>query len=222
MIVKKKKNDYNYYDISLNEGNKTLSFWFGGNGDLYWNINNDNCEEEYKHDTFYITKENYDIYVLFNKLYEDIKDINIFDLNDIPFYCNSKEEYLEEINYEKRRYKELNASNYNELFNEEEKIITWYSDEVPHEVANYVTIKKEEDKYKIEFNTQPDKEGYDNEYNMFGLSIRFRNSGSSYDPFNIVFMRMYNELQKIDEIYYQSHIEECLYNKKLVLKKDDK
>ena len=222
MIIEKKKNDYNYYDISLNEGDKTLSFLFCGNGDLYWNINNKNYKDDYKQDTFYITKENYDIYMLFNRLYDDIKNINIYNLNDIPFYCNSQEEYLDEINNEKRMCKESNVSNYNELYNEEDKTITWYSDEVAHEVANYVTIKKEEDAFIISFNTQPDKEGYDNEYNMWGLSIRFRNSGSSYHPFNILFMKMYNELQNIDELYYQSHIEEYLYNKKLTLKNNIK
>ena len=29
------------------------------------------------------------------------------------------------------------------------------------------------------------------------ISIRFRNSGSRYRPFNLIFMRMFNELQNL-------------------------
>ena len=46
-------------------------------------------------------------------------------------------------------------------------------------------------------------------------SIRFRNSGSSYQPFNILFMDVFNKLQEYDPNYHQMHIEEYAYQKKL-------
>lgn len=62
------------------------------------------------------------------------------------------------------------------------------------------------------------KEGYDNEYLLDGLiSIRFRNSGSRYAPFNRLFMKMFNKLQFLDDVNdygHQIHIEEYLYNNK--------
>ena len=53
------------------------------------------------------------------------------------------------------------------------------------------------------------------------MGIRFRNSGSRYDPFNIVFMRMFLKLQQVDDINdfgHQIHIEEFLYQKRLLKK----
>ena len=47
------------------------------------------------------------------------------------------------------------------------------------------------------------------------IIVRFRNSGSYYEPFNCVFMRMYNNLQKVDPKYHQIHMEELGYVKKL-------
>ena len=51
------------------------------------------------------------------------------------------------------------------------------------------------------------------------VSIRFRNSGSRYNPFNIIFMKMFNKLQEYNPEYHQIHIEELEYQKKLTLKK---
>ena len=49
----------------------------------------------------------------------------------------------------------------------------------------------------------------------FNIVVRFRNSGSRYDPFNCVFMRFYQRLQEVDPNYHQVHIEELIYRKKL-------
>ena len=50
-------------------------------------------------------------------------------------------------------------------------------------------------------------------YDMIG--IRFRNSGSTYTPFNNVFMGMFNQLQEYEPDYHQIHIEEVLYRQKV-------
>lgn len=100
-------------------------------------------------------------------------------------------------------------------------------DETGFEVANKVQIKKLNDKILIEFSTQSYIEGYEKENNILGMiGIRFRNSGNRYDPFNIIFMRMFMELQLVDDIVdygHQIHIEEYLYEqenaKKLSLNK---
>ena len=81
------------------------------------------------------------------------------------------------------------------LFDKENNTITWYSDETNHEVANILKIKKENESFELEFYIQPYIEGYDRDFNsLYHIPIRFRNSGSSYDPFNIVFMRMYEKV----------------------------
>lgn len=61
-----KKNNY----IALMEKSKKLELVFSNNGDLYWVIrdkNNSNMK------LFEITKEDYQIYELFELLYNDIK-----------------------------------------------------------------------------------------------------------------------------------------------------
>lgn len=235
MKVIKLHNETGPMDVLLEEKNKRLSFIFGGNGDLYWNVKQFPYSEmnEITHENFTITKENYAVYALFEKLYFDIENINLYEKEEFPFYVETEEEkraYLEEQEFEKERMRKYNYSNYNELFNPETNTITWYSDETPHEVANYLKIRKCQDTYEVEFYDQPYQEGYDREDNTWGsISVRIRNSGSSYDPFNLIFMRMFNEMQMVDDINdygHQWHIEEYLYAKNqeqcLQLKKSKK
>ena len=228
MKVVLKTNEYGTKDIHLIEENKTLSIVFAGTGDLHWIIKNNKTDkdEEYSYDSFEITKENYQVYSLFEKLLYDIKNINIFDKEcEFPPYVETDEEkgyYLEEQELDKKRYRMFNRSHYNDLYNDEEKIVTWVSDETGFEVANKVLIHKLEDRFLIEFKTQPYVEGYEREDNLLGImGIRFRNSGSRYNPFNIIFMRMFREMQNIDDINdygHQIHMEEYLYERNKIKK----
>ena len=219
MKLTKENNDFGPR-IFLTENDKDLGFVYGGNLDLYWTLHSSNVEKD---NSFTITKENYELYRLFVELFYDLDTINIFD-EEIPFYLDTEEEireylvrhqkYVEES---KKRYRLYNHSNYNELYNPESKTITWYSDETNHNVANYLKIKQEKDTFKIEFFTQKNKDGYDDDFKSnYYIPIRFRNSGSSYDPFNMLFMKMYNNLTKLDDVNdigHQIHIEEYLYSK---------
>ena len=139
-----------------------------------------------------------DLYNTFEMLYKDIEEINLYDEDD------------------KDKYRLYNYSNYQELFDEENKTITWYSDETAREVANYLKIKKEEDCFILSFNVQEHIKGYDRDFSTPNyIPIRFRNSGSRYDPFNTIIMEMYERLQKIenkDENCHQITLEEYLNN----------
>lgn len=205
MKFETQKNNYfdKTRDICITSGSKSLTILYAGNLDLYWAIKDHSLEPSMDKISidFEITKENYLVYLEFEKLFENIKNINIFD--------------DEEINeYERKRSKH---SYYSELFDGEK--ITWYSDETNKKVANYVEIRKCEDSFKLSFHTQDYIEGYERDSEHFdSIAIRFRNSGSRYDPFNILFMKMYKELQELDDVYdegHQIHIEEYLYTLKL-------
>lgn len=173
----KEQNDFST-TIILNDNNKYLQLLVGGNGDLYWNIHFTSGTSE-----FIINNENEELYSIFNELYNDIKDINIFDFED------NKEKYIK-----------YNFGNYKELYNPNSNTITWYSDEASHEVANVMKIKKEYNLFRIYFCTQKYIEGYNKDFNKKGyITIRISNSGSIYSPFNIVFMRMYNNLKELDK-----------------------
>ena len=208
-------------NIFIQEDHEYIEFSFGGNGDLYLIIRSQMANDER---SFIITKENYEIYDLFLKLFYDIENINIYDEEDyIPPYIedeDERQEYLDEYNKkieeEKKKYRIYNYSNYNELFDKENDTITWYSDETAHKVANILKIKKEKESFRLTFIIQPYIEGFDEDfYSAYYIPIRFRNSGSSYDPFNIVFMRMYNDMKEINDVNdigHQIHMEEYIYN----------
>lgn len=219
MRLSKRKSDFGT-DISLVEDNKELSFVYGGNLDLYWTLHSDDTTVD---NTFTITKENYQVYQLFEELFMDIDTINIF-YEDVPFYLDSSEEireYLkrkeEEQEEDKKRYRLYNSSHYNDLYNSKNQTITWYSDETSSKVSNYLIIRKADEEFIIEFHTQDNIKGYDDDFkSKFHIPIRFRNSGSSYDPFNLIFMKMYNSMKEVDDVNdanHQIHIEEYLYQK---------
>ncbi len=172
MQVKLVKSDNLIYDIKLIDGSKNLTIMYGGNGDLYWSLVNDDWEVFYEGitDHFDITKENYEVYKAFEALLLNIKAISM----------------REEL------------TNYNKLYDAKKNEVTWISDELAKEVANEVTISKQSEVIRLSFKTKPQTFGYDRNYFQFGMiSIRFRNSGSRYRPFNLIFMNLFNELQNL-------------------------
>ena len=217
------------YDLSFKKDDKELKMIFGGNGDLYWMLRRtkvSDMDEEIDevYNNFYITKENPIIYKLFDELYNDIINCDIFKITELDQEMYTKSE----IKNKQKKKKELNEwyKNKQDLLVEDDKII-WHSDEQMFEYANVVTISKLEEGYLLEF-TVPEQPKEELMYRLPGtISIRFRNSGSTYDPFNVVFMRMYQELQKYDREEEQRLIDEQLYHQitldeyKLILKKED-
>lgn len=94
-------------------------------------------------------------------------------------------------------------------------VIDWHSDDFIYENASRVIIKPVEDEYEIIF-VKSKKEYDDGMFMTF--SVRFRNSGSRYEPYNILFMDMYNKLKEYNPNNHQIHLEEYLYNQKTLKK----
>lgn len=199
------KTDFGY-TINIYDSNKILTITFGGNLDLYWYLSS---KEKKEVDIFEITKENYFLYSLFDILYNDIVNCNLFKVYDEELsFVNSIKELQKIYN----RKKELNIifseyEEYKRLYNGE--YICWYSDDDSIEDANYVKIIKDDDKYILEFFSN-----FKSNTLWLSNTIRFRNSGSRYMPFNMIFMEMYNSLCTSDYDENQIHIEEYLYKKK--------
>lgn len=188
--VEKYKNYWNYDTFVIKTDKGSFEILFAPNGDLYWRyLNEINILDDKEKQELIITKENYFIYELFYTLYEFIKNNKVFYDNETPFEVNE-----------------------NNLFKNE--MIEWYSDELPIDIASKLTIKKEDDTFKVIF--EKSKKIYDGIFITY--TIRFRNSGSRYNPFNISFMNMYNELKKYDPDNNQIHIEEYLYKQKTLKK----
>ena len=205
MVEINKTKDVNGYDrFKVTTENGSFDIIFGGNLDLYWSYwSEENFKDWPLSKTFTITKENYFLYQKIDELYKNIKE-------HCPYPQTEKDDYP--FLFEKLNSRNSNESKkvdyaYEKLF--QNNIIKWYSDDMPLENASSLEIKKQEDTYSITFFRGTE------EYDFPTYSVRFRNSGSRYHPYNFTFMNMYNGLSEYDPNYHQIHIEEYLYNKKL-------
>ena len=203
MNIEKVKNTMNSYDFYLTKDDKTLKIHYSGNLDLYLMLSNDKLLSIDKNTImhFDITKENYEIFQLFDSLYKDIISGNIFK-EDI---------YI---------YKEFNSYDYTKSYEyrilvDDDHNIVWISDDGPVDLEDALKISKiDDDTYRLYFfrNDKSLDFGFKSSTN---ISVRIRNSGSRYNPFNCLFMRMFQELQNINPDYHQIHLEEIEYIKKL-------
>ena len=190
--VNKYKNGWGYDTFEIETDTGSFQILFAPNGDLYWRyLSEINVLDDKPIQELIITKENYYIYEVFYKLYESIKNNKVFYDDEDYFEVNERE---------------------NKLF--KNNMIEWYSDELPIDITSKLTIKKEDEVFKVIF--EKSKKSQDGIFITY--SIRFRNSGSRYTPFNINFMQMYNELKEYDPNYHQIHMEEYLYKQKLLRK----
>lgn len=173
---------------------------FGGNLDLHWNlysIDNIDWEETISID---ISKDNYVLWELFDDLYNDFKECNVSEVSDVELeFCDNSDEVSKLYDKCKRRNEFLrNTFEYKDIFNG--KSIKWISDD---ESYNTVTITlMEGDRYILEFTT-----GIRINY-LDRYGIRFRNSGSMHEPFNLLFMKLYNKIISGDYDFNQIHMNE--------------
>ena len=190
MIINKYPNEMGTNDFTFTQKNLILRIIFAGNLDLYFAITGNQRLSKNQIDTlsFEITKKDYELYTLFNGLYDEIvkKDSNMSPLAE---------------------YKQT-------LLVDEKGVIKWLSDDEEEQYADSLSIIKVEDGIRLLFK-RPIKQSIYEFKNPFGMTVRIRNSGSRYEPFNYKFMHMYNKLQDIDFDYHQMNIEEYLYTKKL-------
>lgn len=187
--------DTGTYNLELDKDNKKLNFIFGGNGDLCIGLlSND------EDNGFEITKENNEIYRLFDKLFKSIANCHIVEDSefDIQMGFNNADEINKEIK---------TSSIYKELFFENS--INYHSDNYIYEEATILKIVPGEDKYILNFISK--------EKDIMP-HIEITNSGSRYGLLHIPFMYLYNDLCKIDPDYHQIDMEEYAYVKKMKLR----
>ena len=212
MVEIKKEQTENGYDFTIqtNEGNFVISF--EGVLDLYWSyIYSGNFLEQPDYKTFTITKENYYLYSLFNKLYDDIKKYNIFSFDEIDILgCDSIEELKKKRKQIEGYNKDIKKSeNRNPQRLIKNGVIEWHCDDFSYEEAGILKIKKQKENFIVTF-----EKSKNTEVGFPTYSVRIRTSGSRYNYLYIPFMKMY---MKLTEYEYdpQISIEEYLYQKSL-------
>ena len=173
MEIRKIPNEEDYYDIELIKDNKTLKMFFAGNLDLYISLENGKLipQDQNVTLTLDIDKEDNEIYYLFKKLYENI--INANTSNGI-----------------------WQTFTYRKLVNEN-KNINWISDDGIEDAEDIMKISMVNEKINLSFVRR--KKIIENKMkNPLGITVRIRNARSRYKPFNLLFMDLYNNLQKIE------------------------
>lgn len=177
--LKVTKSEEEYPSITLSYNDEvSLSILFAGNLDLYFML-----AGAHKSQKFIIDESNLRVYDIFNKLYNDLINCKL------PFESD------------KERLRRL--TNYSLLV--QNNIITWKSDDYPFDIGPSFKIEKVNDIINITFDR-----GKNDEYNMNNrrVTVRIRNSGSLYQPFNTNFMKLYNELCNLD--LKQMYIDEIM------------
>jgi len=206
----KKYQDHFGNVLELSENDVTFKICFGGDLDLYWSINNLNADDEIDYETFTISKEDPVIYSLFEQLYSSIANCEVFEVSDIENALATNEEEIKSINERNIKANEeaKNSDEYKRLF--DGHAITWISDENGYKKESIVKISKGEDKFVLEFarKLKDDPYNWPSENGFFAINIRFRNSGSSYQPFNQLFMKMYNALEDYEPEHDKSQTAE--------------
>ena len=202
--IKRKKNSHGYDVFDIITDNGIFEISYENNLDLYWRyIYRDSIDKVCNTKTFKITKENYYLYCLFLELYQAIKEKKPY--KTFPNYID-----------EDLRNKKIKYYGGYELY--KNSTITWYSDDFAEFAnASNFEIKKEKDYYLVTFVKSKIEDC--NGFHFPTYSVRIRNSGSRFDPFNNTFMGMYQRLKDYNPEYHQIHIEEYLYNEKDKVKK---
>lgn len=178
--------------LKLTQNGNTFNILFGSNLDLYFQpvMNRMELFTSDEHLEFKISKEDGFLYEAFMHLYEKI-------INYIP---------LEEMDSKREREYQKLKDSYRPFPLVHDKVISWHSDEEDADTSSILNISKtDNNQIKLEFIKNKPENGF-----YLTYAIRFRNSGSTYDPFNFRFMELYNSLCNYYENYQPNHKEKQL------------
>lgn len=176
-------------DVFIRDGNKLLKIFYGANEDLYFDIFG--CRNKGENGLYTATfsiKQHEEVYQYFEQLVKSIIGCEVFDMLDIELeFCNFDNDVTDGISPVQKRNEELKTRQaYKELVHGD--AIIWHSDNTYDESSNILQIEKDCEEIRLIFIDNPDDPS-------FGFGIRICNSGSKYDPFNICFMNLFNQLQ---------------------------
>jgi|GEM_PF-5322597 len=146
------KDSYYSFIITTDEGK--FEIVFAGNLDLYWSyMYQGSLLDAPESKSFTITKENYYLFSLIDQLYEDIKNCNLFEVDEYDIArCKNIEEienqYIEKVklNNQFRKQQDIKPDR---LFRN--GTIEWHCDDFPYDESGIVKIEKEEDVFRLTF-----------------------------------------------------------------------
>ncbi len=190
MEISRKKDSLGYDVIKMTKEGITLTIFFGGNGDLYWDLMNlDDFESQ--DESFVISPSDGPIFELFRRLFCSIATHQIFEVDEVEASFCSTPEALERIRAQKVKENESLSRHpyFNDLCNG--SYVQWHSDNEPFETGNILTILLDR-AGRVIINIKRVSREYD------FLNVCFTQSGSRYRPFDLAFYKNYTELCEMD------------------------
>lgn len=180
MLIIKKINDYDTFDIDLVNNGKILSIYQGGS-DPNLSCRFEDCRS-ISNITFDIPKEQEELYSIFDKLYTDIINGNVLgeDMN---------------IQSVQERMKLQKSMTWYQMINQN-GVITVMCDAYPLKCPNTLRITRLEDRIVLDFDKSQDSYVPKPPYS---ISINIRQAGSRIYEFCIPFNTMFKQLQVLEE-----------------------
>jgi hypothetical protein len=192
----KKTGDMSYPDVEISDDINTFTIARKGLPDPCW-FPNINAFRNSGDITFTIKEEDGNIYILFNKLYQDVINGNVFPLAESDIRGKSPEEI--------KILKREKAKDRAELRDKAQKsglvnngVINVHSEDYDaYDYASILTIKKEGKHIKIIFSKN--KINSESTYmTLPSYHVRITESCSIYSPFEILFTNLHRQLQSLD------------------------
>lgn len=195
MVVEFKNNNCfsGLKEILIRDDRKLLKIFYGATEDLYFDIFGcRDIDENGQYTATFSINKNEEIYQYFESLINNITDCKVFDVSDIELeLCEYDDEIKNEIDSNQSMNEKLKTrQTYKQLV--QNGAIIWYSDNIYDEKANKMKIEKNDSEITFTFVDNPDDP-------TFGFGIRICNSDSKYDPFNLCFMNLFNQLQTLNK-----------------------
>lgn len=193
MKIEKSNDGFGNTEYTFTEDNLVFKMYYGGNLDLHWEIQNndvnmDNYEEYAELPLeFVISPEYPEVYMLFSELFDSVKSLAMELESEYALKEKAKMEALDELVYVEDE-KEVPV---HELI-VRNNVVVWHSDETELDLANYVTITRIDGNMLLTF-----RKGVVVNDIPGTITIRFRNNGSKYAPFNVYFMKLFSSMEKV-------------------------
>lgn len=146
--------------------------------------------------TFTIREDDGNIFTLFNKLYQDVIEGNIFPLKEEDIR-NKSPEAIKKLKLEKKKERAQYQEDAKRSGLVTNGVISWHSEDYdPYNLASVLTISKINGEIVITF--KKNKNNFENLFNMSTYNVRITESGSMYYLFFVIFVNFRRQLQALE------------------------
>lgn len=146
--------------------------------------------------TFTIREDDGNIFTLFNKLYQDVIEGNIFPLKEEDIR-NKSPEAIKKLKLEKKKERAQYQEDAKRSGLVTNGVISWHSEDYdPYDLASVLSVSKINGEIVITF--KKNKNNFENPFSMSTYNVRITESGSMYYLFFVIFVNFRRQLQALE------------------------